>query len=183
MGKLTNQQKVFAREYVQCWSATEAAKRAGYSEKSAHVNGPRLLGNASVKAEVQRLIDERTMGADEALTRLGELARVAYADYINDDGSVNLAGLRKAGLMHLVKGIKYTRAGDAIVEFHDAQAALFKVISVLGLQVDRSEVSLEIDDKRAEVRSRIDSIAARLRASRGDDGTGGDAGSRGDSGA
>jgi phage terminase small subunit len=183
MGKLTNQQRTFAREYVQCWSATEAAKRAGYSEKSAHVNGPRLLGNASVKAEVQRLIDDRTMGAEEALTRLGEQSRAEYAEYISDDGTVDLAAMKRDGKMHLVKGIKYTRAGDKVVEFHDAQAALFKVVSVLGLQVERSEVRLEIDDTRAEVRSRIDSLAARLRAGRGDDGASGDAGSRGGTGA
>lgn len=55
---------------------------------------------------------------------------------------------------------------------------------LLGLYApDQSEVKLEVDDTRAEVRSRIDSLATRLRAGSSDDGTGGDTGSRGGPGA
>ena len=55
MGKLNIKQKKFADEYLICSNATEAAKKAGYSEKTAYSIGQRLLK----KVEVKNYIDER----------------------------------------------------------------------------------------------------------------------------
>ena len=52
---MTLKQRRFAREYVTDLNATRAAIRAGYSRKGAAVQGARLLRNAKVKAEVERL--------------------------------------------------------------------------------------------------------------------------------
>ncbi len=38
-----------------CWSAAEAARRAGYSEKSARDAGYKLLRSVAVRAEIRRL--------------------------------------------------------------------------------------------------------------------------------
>ena len=43
MSELNSKQARFVAEYLLDLSATGAAKRAGYSEKTAHSSGPRLL--------------------------------------------------------------------------------------------------------------------------------------------
>lgn len=61
-GPLTPKQDRFTREYLVDLNATRAAARAGYSKKTVHVQGPRLLGNVRVKqriAELQAAAAER----------------------------------------------------------------------------------------------------------------------------
>ncbi|MEQ1889090.1 MAG: terminase small subunit [Alphaproteobacteria bacterium] len=59
---ITPKQDRFCREYLADLNATGAARRAGYSEATAHVQGPRLLANVRVKqrlAELQGVVAER----------------------------------------------------------------------------------------------------------------------------
>ncbi len=72
---------VFAAEFLKDRNATQAAIRAGYSPRSAHVNGPRLLTDAEVAAYV----DEHTAAVlEESRTTvsnvLREVERIAYLD-------------------------------------------------------------------------------------------------------
>jgi phage terminase small subunit len=60
MAKLNPKQELFCQEYLKDLSATAAAKRAGYSEKTAHSCGPRLMEHAGVKARIQELMDKRS---------------------------------------------------------------------------------------------------------------------------
>jgi len=69
----------------------------------------------------------RAMTPEQVIDRLGQQARAEYAEYINDSGEVDLAAMRAAGKMHLVKGIKYDRQGRKMVEFYDAQSALVHI--------------------------------------------------------
>ncbi len=52
MSKLTDRQEAFVAEYLIDLNATQAAIRAGYSEKSAQEQGSRLLSKAMVSAAV-----------------------------------------------------------------------------------------------------------------------------------
>lgn len=52
-GKLTPKQERFVAEYLIDLNATQAAIRAGYSEKTAEVQGPRLLGNVRVAEAIK----------------------------------------------------------------------------------------------------------------------------------
>ena len=52
---LTPKQQAFSREYLVDFNATQAAIRAGYSEKTANEQAARLLVNVSVQAEIQKL--------------------------------------------------------------------------------------------------------------------------------
>ncbi len=54
-GKLTTRLCTFAREYYLSGNATDAARKAGYSEKSAVQQGSRLLTYENVQAELRRL--------------------------------------------------------------------------------------------------------------------------------
>jgi len=58
--KLTARQERFVEEYLVDLNATAAAIRAGYSPKSAHVEGSRLLTNAKVAAAISAAKRERS---------------------------------------------------------------------------------------------------------------------------
>ena len=60
MDKMTAKQKRFVEEYLIDLNATQAAIRAGYAEKSASVEGARLLANAKVAVAVAAAQAERS---------------------------------------------------------------------------------------------------------------------------
>ena len=51
---MKDQQRAFVREYLKDLNATQAAIRAGYSQKNAGQQGARLLKNAKVAAEIEK---------------------------------------------------------------------------------------------------------------------------------
>jgi len=57
--ELTPKQKRFVSEYLIDLNATQAAIRAGYSQKTANEQGARLLANASVQAAITEAIEQR----------------------------------------------------------------------------------------------------------------------------
>lgn len=57
--KLTPKQEVFVAEYLKTGNATEAAKKAGYSEKTAGSIGGRLLKNVDVSRAIESRRDRR----------------------------------------------------------------------------------------------------------------------------
>ncbi len=56
---LTPQQELFCQEYIVDCNGTQAAKRAGYAEKTAAVQASRLLKNAKVLSRVRAIQKER----------------------------------------------------------------------------------------------------------------------------
>ena len=52
--KLNDKQKLFVLEYLKDLNATQAAIRAGYSEKTAKQQGSRLLTNADILKQVEQ---------------------------------------------------------------------------------------------------------------------------------
>ncbi len=78
---LTEKQKRFVAEYLVDLNATQAAIRAGYSEKTADRIGPELLGKTCVSAAIQAAIQKRQKRTEITQDRvLQELARVAFAN-------------------------------------------------------------------------------------------------------
>ncbi|AHE72114.1 terminase small subunit [Enterobacter ludwigii] len=75
---LNDQQRLFVAEYLKDRNATQAAIRAGYSEKNADKIGPELLGKTRVAqaiAQQQKASIVRTLGsADEVLEQMWRLA-------------------------------------------------------------------------------------------------------------
>ena len=63
MGDLNTRQKLFCNEYLIDLNATQAAIRAGYSERTARSQGQRLLTNVDIRA----YIDERLQEQEETL--------------------------------------------------------------------------------------------------------------------
>jgi phage terminase small subunit len=79
--KLTPKQSAFCEAYITSLNATQAAKEAGYSAKTARSQGQRLLTNVDVAAAIDALKAERSartmIGADRVLR---ELAKIAFGD-------------------------------------------------------------------------------------------------------
>ena len=57
---LTPKQKAFADYYIECGNATEAAKRAGYSENNVGENAAKTLKNPNVSAYIAERMEEQT---------------------------------------------------------------------------------------------------------------------------
>ena len=74
---MTDKQKRFITEYLIDLSATQAAIRAGYSQRTAYSIGQRLLKNVEVKEAINSAMKEREarteITADYVLTNLREI--------------------------------------------------------------------------------------------------------------
>lgn len=77
--KLTAKQQRFCDEYLISFNATQAAIKAGYSEKTAYSQGQRLLKNVEVKAyldeQKERIHSEKTADAKEVMEYLTSVLR------------------------------------------------------------------------------------------------------------
>ena len=73
---LTNKQRVFVAEYLTDFNATQAAIRAGYSQKTAYSIGQENLN----KPEIKAAIEERIADRNEVLAGLTDIARGDMAD-------------------------------------------------------------------------------------------------------
>jgi len=87
---LTDKQEMFCKEYLIDLNATQAAIRAGYSEKTAQEQSSRLLSNVMVKEYIQDLMDKRSekteINADYVLSTIKEtIDRCRQAAPVYDD--------------------------------------------------------------------------------------------------
>lgn len=163
--KLTNKQRAFIEHYLRCWNASEAARLAGYSEKSAGAVGHQVLKSTEVSEEIKDRLADLQASADEVIVRLTDHARGDMADFlhINKDGEprldIGIAEQRKR--LHLIKKAKTTRrvledGGQEVtleVELYDAQSALVQLGRVHKLFTDKTET---VDDARvAELKKKL----------------------------
>ena len=90
--KLNDRQERFCLEYVKDLNATQAAIRAGYSEKTAQPNASRLLLNVMVQKRIAELQEKRSdeleVDARYVLKRLLEIDQMDVKDILNDDGTI-----------------------------------------------------------------------------------------------
>lgn len=141
--ELTDKQRRFVEEYTVDFNATQAAIRAGYSEKTASQIGYQLLQKTSVEEAVEDRLDRLAMTADEALKRLADWARGDIGELveIREDGSwkLDLEKAREQGKLHLIKELAYDRNGRPKLKLYDAKDAVKQIARAHGLFVDRIE--------------------------------------------
>lgn len=94
---LTARQAAFVREYVKDSNGTQAAIRAGYSPKGAHVVANRLLRNITIKAKVggfaAKVEQNVAISRERVLRNLAEIANVPV-----DPEKVNPGDIRAANM-------------------------------------------------------------------------------------
>lgn len=93
---MTPKQEAFCREYLIDLNGTQAAIRAGYSVKGAHVQAAQLLSNPKVSEHLQTLMMERAqrteIDADWVLKRLAQDATADLADLYDEHGNLKPVG-------------------------------------------------------------------------------------------
>lgn len=134
---MTAKQERFVREYLIDLNATQAAIRAGYSPRSAEVEGHRLLRNAKVAASVSANARRHAAKAD-----------VSAQDVIN---GLYLEATREGeGASHGAR----VSAWVALGKYHK-------------LFVDRIEADVSADVMVTDARGQLESVIARQLAARG----------------
>ncbi|MHB8628758.1 MAG: terminase small subunit [Aggregatilineales bacterium] len=130
---LTARQRVFVERYVISWNASDAARRAGYSERTAKSQGSRLLKHPAVASAIGVRLEQLHMTADEALARLADHARGSMESFVNESGAVDLTRAARDGKLHLIKRVKNTTfrnhrdnsiTESVEIELYDSQQAL-----------------------------------------------------------
>jgi Terminase small subunit len=97
---LTRREAVFVREYLVDLNAAAAARRAGYSARSARFQASRLLTKANVSEAVAEAHSDRLRRLDlSADSLLQELARVGYTDV---DGSTRVRDFAKVAALKVL---------------------------------------------------------------------------------
>lgn len=91
--KMTEKQKRFCDEYLVDLNATQAAIRAGYSEKTAYSQGQRMLKNVEVKTYIDEQMalihSQKTADAQEVMEYLTSVMRGEHKEqvlYLVGDG-------------------------------------------------------------------------------------------------
>jgi len=88
----TDKREAFCREYIVDFNGTQAAIRAGFSEKSASKTAFDLLQFSEVSERVASLMEARSkrteVDADYVLSRLVEIDQMDVLDILAEDGSV-----------------------------------------------------------------------------------------------
>jgi phage terminase small subunit len=125
---LNERQKAFADYYIQTGNATEAAIKAGYSEKTARSIGAENLTKPDISAYIRERLDEqsekRVADANEVIEFYTAVMRGEVKDQFGLDAS--LSDRLKAGdaLMKRYNAIKETESKNTFNEGMQALADL-----------------------------------------------------------
>ncbi|HSW65267.1 MAG TPA: terminase small subunit [Dissulfurispiraceae bacterium] len=149
---LTAKQKVFVQEYLVDLNATQAAIRAGYSQRTAGWIGPQLLGKTHIAEAVQGAMAKREERTEITQDRvLKEYAKLAFLDprrFYNDDGQLLQVHELPEDVAAALSSMEVVteRAGElelAVrkIKFSDKKAALDSIARHLGMFKDKTELT------------------------------------------
>lgn len=162
MPKLTDKQKRFCEEYLIDLNATQAAIRAGYSQKTAFSIGVENLKKPLVQEYLQKLMDERSQRTEITADRvLQELAAIAFSDrtaiaQIEDGGVVTFTPTDQLDkdAKKTISGIENGKYGTKVTTY-DKVKALELIGKHLGMFTSGADNSAALD-KLDEVLGRIE---------------------------
>ena len=162
---LTKKQKAFCLEYIKNgYNATQAAKKAGYAGGYGTLRGigSKNLTKDNIRKRIEQHFEDKAMGANEVLERLGDMARgfdvTKYIDYLpvytkKGNAAKYISGyklwldmdkLQADGYSHLIKKIKETANGIEL-EWHDQAKALELIGKHHALFTEKIELGGRLD--------------------------------------
>jgi hypothetical protein len=152
--RFSDKQLLFVEAYLQCWNATEAARRAGY--KNPRQMGHETLSKPYIREEIDTRLDVMTMKSDEILIRLTAQARATIEDFFQIDRETGLGflDLRKAQTFQqlgVIKKLKIKRGKEIEIELYDAQTALMNLAKLRGMVKEQVEVSWRKEAEEAGI--------------------------------
>ena len=137
---MNDRQILFCHEYLNTgFNITQSAKNAGYSEKTAHVQGSRLLKNAKVRTYIDSIVD-KILGEKKNILKirvLNELEKIAFADVTKDvqvetvkgeggkiEKHVNIVDTKESQNKTAIASISRNSKGYIEVKYYDKPRAL-----------------------------------------------------------
>ena len=143
----------FCQEYLIDLNGTQAATRAGYSQRTAKQQGSRLLTKADVKARVEELKEERAervqVDSDFVLRRLALMADVKLSDIFNEDGRLKPISEMSEGAQYVIDSIEIKDEMLGVVKVAEVvkvrKASHLSVLELLGKHRDVSAFKENID--------------------------------------
>ena len=170
--QLSTRRRLFAHYRAAGETLTQAAKSAGYSERTAYSQGHRLMKNAEVKAEVERLVqlacDDADFTARDVLRALGRRIKADGTfdprDFVDAHGNavplqdLPLGSALGLGGFSIIK--RNLTAGDGLVDeiwkyvFRNNDADLKMGMTHHGLDV----MKVDVTDKTRDLESRINNL-------------------------
>lgn len=145
-GNLTSKQQAFCEEYLVDLNATQAAIRAGYSEKTAKEIGFENLTKPHIAEEVQRLMSERSKRTEVTGDRIIlELASMAFYDpaelgEIGINGPEDIKKLTEE-VRRAIVGWSWDKAGNFTLKISDKIRALDLLGQHRGLWKNKIEIT------------------------------------------
>lgn len=151
MPKLTPKQAKFVDEYLIDLNATQAAIRAGYSERTAYATGHENLR----KPEIQEALTQRRQQLAESTEItpekvIAEYAKIAFADMSTyakwGEGGVSLVNSEQLpeGASAAIAEVSETvteKSTNTRFKLHDKKGALDSIAKHLGMFIERREVT------------------------------------------
>src|SRR3954470_18249966 len=80
VSKLNKRQRLFVEAYLAEPNATQAALKAGYSQKTAYSHGQRLLKNVEISEAVEKRVEDAVITANEILNDVKNIAKTSERD-------------------------------------------------------------------------------------------------------
>jgi len=137
---LTAKQRAFIEEYIIDLNATQAAIRAGYSEKTARAMGHENLTKPNIIEAVYLLNQERLnrckVDADYVLNRLIEIDKMDVIDIVDDDGGIKSISEWPESWRRTISGIDVSEVGEIGFLKKIKWPDKIKNIELLGKHVD-----------------------------------------------
>lgn len=150
MAKLTEKQQRFVDEYLIDLNATQAAIRAGYSAKTADVQGARMLGIVKVQQDISEKMAERSkrtgVNQDRVVTELAKVAFLNIGDVVDDQGKIKDDASEED--LACIESIKYKKSeGDSVtsVEREVKVASKLKALELLGKHLGMWNDKLDVN--------------------------------------
>lgn len=117
--KLNDKQKLFVKEYLIDLNATQAAIRAGYSEKTAYSQGQRLLKHVEVARLVKegkdKCADKLEITQERVLREVAKLAFFNAADLFDEAGEPIPISSLPRDVSAVIGGLDVVTSGNAEV--------------------------------------------------------------------
>jgi phage terminase small subunit len=154
---LNPKQEAFCQQYIIDMNATQAAKRAGYSKKTARQHGARLLTDVHISKRIQELKEEAAkrneLTADDIIQELKALGFWSIKDFLNKNNSCKDLSTLDKKILRPVVGIKVTeliinkrtREVKTELKLADKRAALVDLGRHIGIfEKDNEQKSIKI---------------------------------------
>lgn len=163
---LNEKQKMFCKEYVRDFNATQAAIRAGYSKKTADVIASQHLGKLNIQNEIARLTEKKVEKTEDLTQQvIDEFRKIAFSSIahlhntwisrkefedITDDQKACIESI-KTRVRRMVYDKEDYEVEEVQIKLYDKQRALENLGKHLGIyekdNVQKSDHSNTTDDE------------------------------------